>query len=139
MQKHHSMSRRDFMKALGLGAAASSTLAAAPAFIDLDDMMSSGETLDHTQKRAWYIKERKIGDPTVPVDWAAVQPHENNYIMNSTGGQNYGFTDAERAERSSKGTQARTDGISKGYGGFQTRDFALSSGAGAPMNNAWTQ
>ena len=137
---HHALSRRDFMKALGLGTAGVGAAAAAvPLFADLDDMMSHGETLDHTFKRAWYIKEREIGNPTTPVDWTAVVGHENNYIMNSTNGQNYGFTDAERAERSSKGSAAALSGIGKGYGGFQTRDYALSSGASAPLTNVWTQ
>jgi len=128
------------MKALGLGAAGAGTVAAAvPLFKDLDDMMSHGETLDHTFKRAWYIKERPLGDPTTETDWSMVKGHENNYIMNSTGGQNYGFTAEERAERSRLGSEAAAAGVARGYGGFMTRDYALSNGAGVVLNFDWTQ
>jgi len=127
------------MKALGLGAAGGAAIAAAaPVFADLDDMMAHGEALDHSFKRAWYIKEREIGDPTTKVDWSMVKGHENNYIMNSTNGNNYIFDADARADISSKSNAAQLGGINKGIGGFQTRDFALSSAASGPLTNAWT-
>ena len=130
---HKSLSRRDFMKALGFGAAGAGALAVtAPAFVDLDDMMSSGEALDHSFKRAWYIKERPLGDPTTETDWSVVEGHENNYIMNSTNGNNYCFNEAERAEISNKSNQATRSGIDQNYGGFQTRDYALAASSGLP-------
>ena len=49
------MSRRDFMKALGLaGAGVGAAAAAAPVFHDLDEVMSSASM----QKHPWYVKER---------------------------------------------------------------------------------
>ena len=129
---HHALSRRDFMKALGFGAAAGGALAAMPAFADLDDMMSTGATLDHSVKRAWYIKERPLGDTTTPTDWSAVKGHENNYILNSTNGNNYCFDEAQRAQISALNATTVRGGIDKGIGGFQTRDYALSASSGLP-------
>ena len=63
---HSSMSRRDFMKALGLaGAGVGAAAAAAPVFHDLDEVMASGGL----EKHPWYVKEREINDPTTDIDW----------------------------------------------------------------------
>ena len=54
-QFHSTVSRRDFMKGLGLtGAGVGAAAATAPLFKDLDDAVA-GPTADF--KRAWYVKE----------------------------------------------------------------------------------
>jgi len=119
------------MKVLGLGAAGvGAVTAVTPLFADLDDMMSSGHEQTIKFKRAWYVKERELGNPTTPVDWAAVQGHENNYIMNSNGGPAYAWPADFISETSSKGTAAANSAKAAKSGGFLLRDYALSSGAG---------
>jgi len=68
MSKFHSMvSRRDFMKGLGLaGAGLGAAAAAAPVFHDLDELISSPQA---NQKRPWYVKERELMNPTTEIDW----------------------------------------------------------------------
>ncbi|PPD57582.1 reductive dehalogenase [Dehalogenimonas etheniformans] len=68
MSKFHSnVSRRDFMKILGMSSVGIGGAAlVAPVFHDLDEMMSSTSAI---QKRPWYVKERPLMNPTVEIDW----------------------------------------------------------------------
>ena len=72
MSKFHSIvSRRDFMKGLGLaGAGLGVAAAASPVFHDLDELTASptGEW-----KRSWWVKEREYDDPTAEVDWSMLK------------------------------------------------------------------
>ena len=63
---HSTLSRRDFMKGLGL-AGAGIGLAAAPVFHDLDEVLSSP---DAKWKRPWWVKS--VTEPTVEIDWSKV-------------------------------------------------------------------
>lgn len=69
MNKFHStVSRRDFMKALGLGAAGiGAASATAPVFKDIDELTATSD--GYTEKRPWYVKERDYLDSTTEVDW----------------------------------------------------------------------
>ncbi|MEQ4489081.1 MAG: reductive dehalogenase [Dehalococcoides mccartyi] len=63
---HSSVSRRDFMKGLGLaGAGLGVAASASPVFHDMDEVMSSGAS----RKLPWYINEREAENLTVEVDW----------------------------------------------------------------------
>ncbi len=66
MSKFHStVSRRDFMKGLGLaGAGLGAAAATAPVFHDLDELASSKTT----HPLPWWVKE--VDEPTVPIDWS---------------------------------------------------------------------
>lgn len=68
MSKFHStISRRNFMKGLGLaGAGLGAAVATTPVFHDLDEMTSSITNF----KYPWWIKE--VDEPTVPLDWAMI-------------------------------------------------------------------
>jgi reductive dehalogenase len=72
MSKFHStVSRRDFMKGLGLaGAGIGAAAATSPVFHDLDEVMGApqGET-----KHPWYVKELEHEHPTVEIDWSIYQ------------------------------------------------------------------
>ncbi|MCL2475400.1 MAG: reductive dehalogenase, partial [Chloroflexi bacterium] len=82
MRKNHStISRRDFMKALGLGAA---TLGAAGAattvFHDVDEITASTKSI---QKLPWYVKERDYKNPTVPIDWTVLPRLDGSFPYQS--------------------------------------------------------
>lgn len=69
MSKFHStISRRTFMKGIGLaGAGLGDAAAAAPVFHDLDEVTASPNSV---RKLPWYVKEREFFDLTVEIDWA---------------------------------------------------------------------
>nr|UZH91521.1 reductive dehalogenase [uncultured bacterium] len=68
MNKFHStLSRRDFMKALGLaGAGLGIATATAPVFHDLDEVTGAATSINNPP---WWVKERDYKNPTVPIDW----------------------------------------------------------------------
>ncbi|WP_303678090.1 twin-arginine translocation signal domain-containing protein, partial [Dehalococcoides mccartyi] len=67
---HSTLSRRDFMKSLGVvGAGLGTMSAAAPVFHDLDEVTSSTLGIN---KNPWWVKERDFKNPTVPIDWSKV-------------------------------------------------------------------
>ena len=64
---HTTISRRDFMKALGLtGAGLGAAAATAPVIHDLDELAAAGES---QHRYPWWVKERDYFDTTVPIDW----------------------------------------------------------------------
>lgn len=71
MHKYHStVSRRDFMKGLGIaGAGIGAFAASAPAIHDLDDLMGTAHNIN---KRPWYVEE--VEKPTVEIDWNSIAP-----------------------------------------------------------------
>jgi reductive dehalogenase len=75
MSKFHSMvSRRDFMKGLGLaGAGIGAVAASAPVFHDIDELIASDTAV---QPRPWWVKERPIDDPTIEVDFSMMERHD---------------------------------------------------------------
>ncbi|KSV18852.1 dehalogenase [Dehalococcoides mccartyi] len=65
-QFHSTLSRRDFMKALGLaGAGVGAMSAATSVFHDVDELTAAGTV----QKQPWWVKDRDFKNPTVPIDW----------------------------------------------------------------------
>ncbi|MGI2336501.1 MAG: reductive dehalogenase [Dehalogenimonas sp.] len=69
MSKFHStVSRRDFMRGLGLaGAGLGAASLSAPVFQDLDEVVAS--TNADKRFRPWYVKELEAEKPTVEIDW----------------------------------------------------------------------
>ena len=76
MNKYHStVSRRDFLKALGLGGAGATLATAAPilstpSFRDLDEVMASPEA---GLNRPSWVKE--VDKPTVEIEWQNFDNH----------------------------------------------------------------
>ena len=70
---HSTVSRRDFMKAVGLGAAGLGAAgAAAPIFHDMDELSSSkGERVS----QPWWVKE--VDKPTVEIDWQLTERYDH--------------------------------------------------------------
>ena len=75
MTTFHSMvSRRAFMKGLGLaGAGLGGASLISPQFHDIDELISSSNAL---QKRPWYVKERELFNPTEDVDWQMMKRYD---------------------------------------------------------------
>ncbi|KSV16187.1 reductive dehalogenase [Dehalococcoides mccartyi] len=62
---HTSLSRRDFMKGLGLASAGIGAVAAvSPVFHDLDEVASADSSVN---KRPWWVRE--VDKPTIEIDW----------------------------------------------------------------------
>lgn len=78
MAKFHSVvSRRDFMKSLGLaGAGIGAAALTSPVFHDLDEVMAAGDTSN--PRRPWWVKERELENPTVEIDWSQVKRFDSS-------------------------------------------------------------
>ncbi len=114
MSKFHSMvSRRDFMKGLGLSTAGLGAAAAVmPVYHDLDELIAAPAA---SWDRAWYIKE--VDKPTVEIDWNMMQRHDGRYHGNSKevrkvyiGGAEIDKLTAEAADIAKKATQSAAPG-----------------------------
>ncbi|GAG39436.1 putative reductive dehalogenase (rdhA), partial [marine sediment metagenome] len=118
------VSRRDFMKALGLaGAGLGAAAATAPAFHDLDEFVTSNSSTHPSQK--WWVKDRDIGDITTPVDWSVYKEYdrETHPATPREFGPGGPVLAAERKKRQSQGAIY-------GWPGSTIRDLALNSGVG---------
>jgi reductive dehalogenase len=126
MSKFHSVvSRRDFMKGLGLaGAGLGAAAATSPVFHDLDELMASpgGEW-----KRAWWVKEREYDDPVAEVDWSMLK--RLDHAKTRRGTRPLYFSSEQRtqwrAERDAHREQIGWNNYT--IPGKQLRDAALSS------------
>lgn len=132
MNKFHStVSRRTFMKGLGLaGAGIGAAAAAAPVFHDLDDVSSSSLSV---QNYPWYVKS--VDKPTVEIDWGLMKPYDAREMTfnakgkalfaEAVGGQS--VLDQWGAEQGERRKQYRANGTP----GYTVRDMALGAGRSA--------
>ena len=140
MSKFHStVSRRDFMKGLGLaGAGLAAGAAAVPVFNDLSELANSPKA---TFRRPWYVKERDFKNPTAEVDWSIFEawesgpysqwyPPEYGGAYEKQVGYKHRLSDHEYLQ-DLKATQLATmqAGLDAGTPGFALRDEALRYGA----------
>ncbi|AII60161.1 MAG: reductive dehalogenase [Dehalococcoides mccartyi] len=89
MQNFHStVSRREFMKGLGLTASLGAVSAATPVFHDLDEVIASPSS---NWKRPWFVKERDFENPTVDVDWSRMQRRNKTFKDPYSNGSVYDF------------------------------------------------
>ncbi|MGI2336476.1 MAG: reductive dehalogenase domain-containing protein, partial [Dehalogenimonas sp.] len=121
---HSTVSRREFMKNLGLaGAGLGAAALVAPQFHDLDEMMSAEKAV---QKRPWFVKERDFYDPSVEHDWDVINRYDRRWQAQTNRIKSYFsyYGDADkRARLSAEGaaiSEART---------FQTPGYTLPSRA----------
>ena len=118
MSKYHStITRRDFMKALGLGAGAVSAAGVAiPVFKDLDDMITSTPQKNYP----WWVKQKDYDEITTEVDWDTFKAYdsatESSNVVTAIG------TDVGE-----KGQKQLTDRRAAGRPGFSHRDRAISN------------
>ncbi|MEN8494310.1 reductive dehalogenase [Dehalococcoides sp. THU3] len=121
---HSILTRRDFMKGLGLGTAGvSAATVAVPLFHDLDEMMASegSDSTNFEEKLPWYVKRREYGNPTVEVDWNALQRWHGKYNNDSAH-----LTPAHYKQRVAQQFVDRKNNILANRAGFTLRDYGLN-------------
>ena len=143
MSKFHStVSRRDFMKGLGLaGAGLGAAAATAPVFSDLDALAGSSGA---NYKEPWYVKEKELKTATAEVDWSIMEkwgwgpdtkynfPNCGYAPRNAEEEANYDYFNEGRRVRNS---EIARKGLEQGVAGFALRDVALRAAAGAHRIN----
>jgi epoxyqueuosine reductase len=122
---HSTVSRREFMKALGLtGAGLGATAALVPSFHDLDEVMSAPTA---TRNRPWYVKERAHLDTTTEVDWDLLKRWDNRNNAQSTYAASHYPSYASAAERSASGSARRKEREQGQLDGYDHKWRALSA------------
>jgi reductive dehalogenase len=138
-QYHSTLSRRDFMKMIGLGAAGAGAIGmGAPvlgSFKDLDEMMASPEA---ERKLPFWIKE--VDKPTVEIDWENMEiyPGMQNTMFNPNV---FGMEDAMSLMR--EHITDVTNKIKNNTPGYSLKDHALASSSnwgwqGPDLTPTWT-
>ncbi|ACZ61261.1 reductive dehalogenase [Dehalococcoides mccartyi] len=132
---HSTISRRNFMKGLGLsGAALGAATASAPVFHDLDEMITS--VPKSTTQHAWWVKERDYEDITTPVDWTVWSRREalKNPMPPGFAGN---YVPKEQARLQSFRDEIKR-GITEKIPGATLRDWALSeAGRSNTTSSSW--
>ncbi len=125
---HGTMSRRDFMKTLGIaGAGLGMGAAAAPVFHDLDELASAGE-----QKRPWWVKERDYEDITTEVDWKVYQAYDPATHPSVP------VSDAVKAAKDARVAKDKADGLAGKVPGADRRGYAwYSASSQGASDPAW--
>lgn len=125
MSKFHStVSRREFMKGLGVaGAGVGAAALAGPAFHDMDELMAS-EKANFNQP--WFVKTLDHYKPTADTDWTVMKPFTCN-----TQGYNFGVntTDAASVAKKKDLDDTTTGFFKSNKPGFDLRQKALSAAA----------
>ncbi len=121
MAKHHStVSRRDFLKMLGLGGVGLGAAAvSAPVFHDLDEVMASPEA---ESKRLWYVKE--VDKPTCEIDWSIMKRFDYSEVM-WAGGLRKAIGPEEFERILKVGQKNRIQWIKEKKPGYALKDVAL--------------
>ena len=134
---HSTLSRREFMKALGLVATASSTVAVAtPVFHDLDELITADEA---SSKYPFWVSKRPLENPTMEIDWDMLQRFDASKCTN---GGNQGYLQYVSAEDGAASLERKEKRMSQwtmeGKPGFTLRDRALRGSNGGVASTPWT-
>ena len=132
MSKFHStVSRRDFMKGLGLaGAGLGAAAAASPVFHDLDEAIASPDAVK--VNLPWYSKE--VDNPTHEVDWSLVERFDQRRCTFVDGMVEY-WGSEELSKMKAIANEAKA--LVAGQPGRALRDSAFSSSTSA-MRGPWS-
>lgn len=123
MTKYHTtLSRREFLKALGLGGVGLGAAAVMPpVFHDLDELMASPQA---EFKRPSWVKE--VDKPTIEIDWSRMDPFDGADVMWEKGyAKAVGQATADLAAKAALGNRLKW--IKENKPGFKMRDFAFNS------------
>ena len=128
MQKFHSIepksvSRRAFVKALGVGIGGLGAAAAAvPVFHDIDEIIQTGQDIQVKEPMPWWVRERDYLNPTVEVDWNVLQQFDKDSYNNNTA-----HLTAEHVKaRSDAEMKQRKDKILANFPGHRLQDIGLN-------------
>lgn len=122
MSKFHStLSRRDFMKSLGLGGLGAAALIN-PSINGFDDLFA---TSTDDAKRDWWVKE--VDEPTVEIDWSMVERFDATKIPQVSYAKYVGTEKAQ--QQAAKVKEDRKKGIIENQSGYTLRDYALFDAA----------
>ncbi|MDV2989624.1 MAG: reductive dehalogenase [Dehalogenimonas sp.] len=127
MSKFHStISRRDFMKALGItGAGLGAASLLSPQFQDLDDMISASASQN---QYPWWV--RRVDEPTVEVDWTMKSRwSEVNTLRGSSFYMNSYITPEEQNARQAQQAAWHQQWLEENKPGWALRDRAFSGAA----------
>jgi len=117
---HVTLSRRDFMKAVGLaGAGLGAAAAAAPGFKDLDELAATSGNQSHP----WWVKDRAHYDPTNEIDWNAFKPYDNKINPMAV------IAPAAKEFNTARDTAIQKAAYANKAAGDSLRDFAFSQGS----------
>lgn len=136
MSKFHStVSRRTFMKSLGLvGAGLGAAAATAPVFHDLDEVTSSSGA---SWKRPWYVRE--ADKPTVEIDWSVYNRLDQRQVNDHMPGRGPNATEEGKQIRANNTKFVEewcTEHYYPDWKGNTIRDEALRAGARAASSDA---
>lgn len=130
MSKFHStVSRREFMKGLGLaGAGLGAAAAIAPPFQDLDEAAGSEKA---GWKRAWWVKS--VDEPSNPIDWSLMQRLDQRQVNDWMPGGKFNDSPEMKSIRENNTEYVEkwsTERFYPEYKGTSTRDNAMNLVAG---------
>ena len=122
---HSTVTRRDFMKSLGLAGTGIGVAAmVAPTFHDLDEVISS-----EVSQRPWYIKE--VDEPMCEIDWSVLKTVDKNFEYLDANGvpqavhptlAQSGLTNDKKTELTAKQTAYRKQMATDNVPGYTLRD-----------------
>jgi epoxyqueuosine reductase len=118
---HSTLSRRDFMKALGLTTAGAAALTT-PVFNDIDEIISSEQS---QFKRAWWVKNRELEKTTTEVDWDLMTRSDGFWTGQQTPCQEYFLGKDEAQRRTDQGNAYNAEKLKAKTAGMNLRDAAL--------------
>jgi len=124
-KKYHStVSRRDFLKILGLGSVGlGASAVAAPVIHDLDEMIASPQA---DFNRPWYVKE--LDKPTVEIDWKMMKRFDYHEVMWAAGLRKaWGPAQYDKIQKAKQ--ERRVKFIKENKPGYTLRDQALHGSA----------
>ncbi|AII61463.1 reductive dehalogenase [Dehalococcoides mccartyi] len=122
---HSTVTRRDFMKALGLtGAGLGVAAATTPVFNDLDDVKAASQA---DWKRPWWVKQ--VDKPTIEIDWQMLQRWDQRTNLHFPHNMDKYLGEGAMARASIEGTAKKLQRMQDGTPGYSLKDQALSTGA----------
>ena len=134
MAKYHSMvSRRDFMKFMGIATASAGGLALlAPKFHDIDELTGS---LNAKNNRPWWVKE--VSNPTIEIDYSMMQRLNGHNHAQETDIRNI-YYPTRNAAASALGAQNLAAATAAKASGYTYRSRALVAAyKRAPLSSSW--
>ncbi len=126
---HSTLTRRNFMKMLGLtGLGLGSAAVATPIFHDMDEMISSGP--GYSTIHPWWVKEREFKKPTFDIDWKIKERFSQTLHCFDVNAHIRAVGKAEVDRRNKSASDRTNQWVKENRQGFALRDRSLGSAAG---------